>query len=158
MRKGESLLCNSVRELYEITITITINLPAACYRLHIIITFFFITRSRLTGTNITAYRKSFFMLTFITKLSFNLTVLKSPLAISLSLTPFIPAIFQQAQLREYNAQSPVHIKTHGLPRNRKSTTCTICWLKSVLHEEKRRTVSDSGEGTQTQQKNVSDVT
>jgi hypothetical protein len=23
-------------------------------------------------------------------------------------------------------------------RNRKSTTCTICWLKSVLHEEKRR--------------------
>jgi hypothetical protein len=23
-------------------------------------------------------------------------------------------------------------------RNRKSTTCAICWLKSVLHEEKRR--------------------
>jgi hypothetical protein len=22
--------------------------------------------------------------------------------------------------------------------NRKSTTCTICWLKSILHEEKRR--------------------
>jgi hypothetical protein len=22
-------------------------------------------------------------------------------------------------------------------RNRKSTTCAICWLKSVLHEEKR---------------------
>jgi hypothetical protein len=29
-------------------------------------------------------------------------------------------------------------------RNRKSTTCAICWLKSVLHEEKRRTGSDSG--------------
>jgi hypothetical protein len=23
-------------------------------------------------------------------------------------------------------------------RNRKSTTCAICWLKSTLHEEKRR--------------------
>jgi hypothetical protein len=23
-------------------------------------------------------------------------------------------------------------------RNRKSTTCAICWLKSVLHEEKHR--------------------
>jgi hypothetical protein len=23
-------------------------------------------------------------------------------------------------------------------RNRKSTTCAICWLESVLHEEKRR--------------------
>ena len=59
---------------------------------------------------------------------------------------FIPAIFLQAQPREYNAQSPVHIKTHGLPRNRKSTTCAICSPKSVLHEEKRRTGSDSGAG------------
>jgi len=41
---------------------------------------------------------------------------------------------------------------HGLPRNRKSKTCTICWLKSVLHEEKRRTGSDSGAGAQMQQK------
>ena len=59
---------------------------------------------------------------------------------------FIPAIFLKAQPREYNAQSPVHIKTHGLPRNRKSTTCAICWPKSVLHAEKRRTGSDSGAG------------
>jgi hypothetical protein len=57
---------------------------------------------------------------------------------------FIPAIFLQAQPHEYNAQSPAHIKTHGLPRNRKSTTCDICWPKSVLHEEKRRTGSDIG--------------
>jgi hypothetical protein len=28
-----------------------------------------------------------------------------------------------------------HIKTHGLPRNRKRTTCAICSLKSVLKEE-----------------------
>jgi hypothetical protein len=59
---------------------------------------------------------------------------------------FIPAIFLQAQPREYNAQSPVHIKTQGLPRNRKSTTCAICWPKPVLHEEKRLTGSDSGVG------------
>jgi hypothetical protein len=29
-------------------------------------------------------------------------------------------------------------------RNRKRTTCAICWLKSVLHKKKRRTGSDSG--------------
>src|SRR5215475_14499235 len=40
-------------------------------------------------------------------------------------------------------------------RNRKSTTCAICWLKSVLHEEKRRTGSDSGRTNAT--KTVSDV-
>jgi hypothetical protein len=39
-------------------------------------------------------------------------------------------------------------------RNRKSTTCAICWLKSV-HEEKRRTGSDSGRTVTT--KTVSDV-
>ena len=52
-------------------------------------------------------------------------------------------------------QSSVQIKTHGLPRNRNRA---ICWLKSVLFEEKCRTGSDSGAGEQTQQKNVSDVT
>ena len=57
---------------------------------------------------------------------------------------FIPANFLQAQPCEYNARSPFHIKTHGLLRNRKSTTCTICWPESVLHEEKHRTGSDSG--------------
>jgi hypothetical protein len=36
--------------------------------------------------------------------------------------------------------------------NRKSTTCAICWLKSLLHEEKRWTGSDNGAGEQTQQK------
>jgi hypothetical protein len=59
---------------------------------------------------------------------------------------FIPAIFLQAQLRKYNAQSPVHNKTHRLPRNRKSTTCAICLPKSVLHEDKRRKGSNSGAG------------
>jgi hypothetical protein len=40
-------------------------------------------------------------------------------------------------------------------RNRKSTTCANCWLKSVLHEKKRRTGSDSGQTNAT--KTVSDV-
>jgi hypothetical protein len=39
--------------------------------------------------------------------------------------------------------------------NRKSTACAICWLKSVLHEKKRRTGSDSGRTNAT--KTVSDV-
>jgi len=56
---------------------------------------------------------------------------------------YIPAILLQAQPRVYNAQSPVHIKTHGPPRNKKSTNCAICRLKSVLHEETRGTGSDS---------------
>ena len=72
-------------------------------------------------------------------------------------TPFIHAIFLQAQPREYNTQSPVHIKTHGLPRNRKSTTCAICWPKSILHEEKRRTGSDSGAGTTKTCRTSSDI-
>jgi len=31
-------------------------------------------------------------------------------------------------------------------KKRKSTTCAICWPKSVLHEEKRRIGSDSRAG------------
>jgi hypothetical protein len=81
LRKGESLLCNSVTDngnFIRLSSPSSIILTAACYRLRIIVTFFFIIRFRFTGTNITAYRKSFFMLTFITKLSLNLTVLKNP--------------------------------------------------------------------------------
>jgi len=70
---------------------------------------------------------------------------------------FIPAIFLQVQLHEYNTQSPVHIKTHGLPRNRKSTTCAICSPMSVLHEEKRRTGSDSGAGATKSCRSSSDI-
>jgi hypothetical protein len=40
-------------------------------------------------------------------------------------------------------------------RNRKSTTCAICWLNFVLHEEKRRTGSDIGRTNAT--KTVSEV-
>jgi hypothetical protein len=70
---------------------------------------------------------------------------------------FIPAIFLQAQPHEYNAQSPVHIKIHALLRNGKSTTCAICWPKSVLHKEKRRTGSDSGAGTTKTCRTSSDI-
>ena len=70
---------------------------------------------------------------------------------------YIPAIFLQPQPCEYNARSPVHIKTHGLPWNRKSTTCAICWPKSVLHEEKRQTGSDSGAGATKTCRTSSDI-
>jgi len=70
---------------------------------------------------------------------------------------FIPAIFLQAQPCEYNVQSPFHTKTHGLSRNRKSTTCAVCWPKSVLHEEKRRTGSDSGAGATKSCRTSSDI-
>jgi hypothetical protein len=33
---------------------------------------------------------------------------------------------------------PTVLKEENVNRNRKSTTCAICCLKSVLHEEKRR--------------------
>jgi hypothetical protein len=33
---------------------------------------------------------------------------------------------------------PTVLKEINRNRNRKSTTCAICWLKSALHEEKRR--------------------
>jgi hypothetical protein len=33
---------------------------------------------------------------------------------------------------------PTGLKEKNINRNRKSTICAICWLKSVLHEEKRR--------------------
>jgi len=69
----------------------------------------------------------------------------------------IPAIFLQAQQCEYNAQSPFHIKSHGLSRNRKSTTCAICWPKSVLHEEKRRTGSNSRAGATKSCRTSSDI-
>jgi hypothetical protein len=83
----------------------------------------------------------------------HLLTLSNPIFLPTTHSPAL--IFLQAQPYEYNAQSPVHINTHGLPRNRKSTTCAICWLKSVLHEEKCRTGSDSGAGgPQTQQKCV----
>jgi hypothetical protein len=32
---------------------------------------------------------------------------------------------------------PTVLKEKNINRNRKNTTCAICWLKSVLHEEKR---------------------
>ena len=72
-------------------------------------------------------------------------------------TPSIPATFLRAQPHEYNAQSHVHIKTHGLARNRKRTTCAICWPKSVLHEEKRRTGSNSGAGATKTCRTSSDI-
>ena len=128
---------------------ITINLPAPCYRLHTVT--FFITRFRFTRTNITAYRKSFFMPTFITKLSFNLTVLKNPpcnIIVTYNLHPCHFPTSTTARIQRTIICS--HQKTW--PVEKQSTTCAICWLKSVQLEEKRRTGSDGGAGVQTQQK------
>jgi hypothetical protein len=33
---------------------------------------------------------------------------------------------------------PTVLKEKNINKNRKSTTCAICWLKSVLHEEKHQ--------------------
>jgi hypothetical protein len=46
------------------------------------------------------------------------------------------------------------ISKHMACRKTKSTVCAMCWLKSVLHEEKHWTGSDSGAGEQTQQNSV----
>jgi hypothetical protein len=39
---------------------------------------------------------------------------------------------------------PTVLKEKNINRNRKSTNCAICWLKSVLHEEKRREQENPG--------------
>jgi hypothetical protein len=49
---------------------------------------------------------------------------------------------------------PTVLKEKNIEKQ-KDTTCTICWLKSVLHEEKCRTGSDSEQTNAT--KTVSDV-
>jgi hypothetical protein len=35
---------------------------------------------------------------------------------------------------------PTVLKEQNINRNRKSTTFAICWLNSVIHDEKRRTL------------------
>ena len=64
----------------------------------------------------------------------------------------------ECQIFQLTLSNPIFVPTAYLPRNRKSTTCAICWLKCVLHDEKCRTGSDSRVSAQTQQKNVLDVT
>jgi hypothetical protein len=73
----------------------------------------------------------------------NLLTLSNPI--------FLPTAYSEALIcfsREkgwwITCNYPTVLKEKKTWRSRKSTTCTICWLKSVLHEEKRRTGSDSG--------------
>jgi hypothetical protein len=63
--------------------------------------------------------------------------------LTLSNPIFLPPTYSQALIyfgRErgwwVTCNYPTVLKEKNI--NRKSTTCTICWLKSVLHEEKRR--------------------
>ena len=67
---------------------------------------------------------------------------------------YIPAIFLQAQPRGYNARSPVHIKTHGRPKTERVQPARP---ESVLHEEKRRTGSDSRAGATKTCRTSSDI-
>jgi hypothetical protein len=85
----------------------------------------------------------------------------APLLLTLSNPIFLPAAYSPALIcfgRERgwwitcNYHTVLKRKTW---RNRKSTACAVFWLKSVLHEEKRRTGSDSGQTNAT--KTVSDV-
>jgi hypothetical protein len=57
------------------------------------------------------------------------------------LTPaYFPALVYFGQEKGWwiTCNYPTVLKEKNIYRNRKSTTCVICWLKSVLHEEKRR--------------------
>jgi hypothetical protein len=66
----------------------------------------------------------------------------SSFCLTLSNTIFLPPAYSPALIyfgRErgwWITCYPTVLKDKN--RNRKSTTCAICWLKSVLHEEKRR--------------------
>ena len=90
-------------------------------------------------------------------------------ALTLSNPIFLPTAYSPALIYLHPSSLPFsykhdhvntthnHFKTHGLPRNRKSTTCAICWPKSVLHEEKRPTDSDSGAGATKTCRTSSDI-
>jgi hypothetical protein len=53
---------------------------------------------------------------------------------------YSPALIYFGQERGWciTCNYPTVLKEKNINRNRKSITCAICWLKSVLHEEKRR--------------------
>jgi hypothetical protein len=66
-------------------------------------------------------------------------------SLSLSNPIFLPPAYSPALIyfgRErgwwVTCNYPTVLKEENIKINRKSTTCAICWLKSVLHEEKRR--------------------
>jgi hypothetical protein len=66
-------------------------------------------------------------------------------SLTLSNPIFLPPVYSPALIyfgRERGwwdtCNYPAVLKEKNININRKSTTCTICWLKSVLHEEKRR--------------------
>jgi hypothetical protein len=65
--------------------------------------------------------------------------------LTLSNPIFLPPAYSQALIyfgRErgwwVTCNYPTVLKKKNINENRKSTTCAICWLKSVLYEEKRR--------------------
>jgi hypothetical protein len=67
---------------------------------------------------------------------------------------YSPALIYFGRERGWSVTCNYPTVLKGKNRNRKSTTCSVCWLKSVLREEKRQAGSDSGTDEQTQQKSV----
>jgi hypothetical protein len=73
------------------------------------------------------------------------TIEKIPVTLTLSNPIFLPPAYSPALIyfgRErgwwITCNYPTVLKDKNINKNRKSTICAICWLKSVLHEEKRR--------------------
>jgi hypothetical protein len=65
--------------------------------------------------------------------------------LTLSNPIFLPPAYSPARIyfgRErgcwITCNYPTVLKEKNTNRNRKSTACTVCWIKSVLHEKKRR--------------------
>jgi hypothetical protein len=69
--------------------------------------------------------------------SLNVLTLSNPI----SLPPvYSPALIYFGRERGWwiTCNYPTVLKDKIININRKSTTCAVCWLKSVLHEEKRQ--------------------
>jgi hypothetical protein len=65
--------------------------------------------------------------------------------LTLSNPIFLPPAYSQAPIYFGSERGwwitcnyPTVLKEKNINRNRKSTACALCWLKSVLHEEKRQ--------------------
>jgi hypothetical protein len=75
------------------------------------------------------------MSTFLTVVQGNALTLSNPIFLPPAYSPGL-IYFEQERGWWITCNSPTVLKEKNI--NRKSTTCTICWLKSVLHEEKHR--------------------
>jgi hypothetical protein len=129
----------------------TIVTPLSSWRLHRYLSkvpYVYANRRFVTLSSRGQYHWSFSWVRYTTTL-----ILSNPIFLP---TAYSPALICFGRERGWwitcNYPTVLKEKTY---RNRKSTTCATCWQKFVLHEEKRRTGSDSGRTNAT--KTVSDV-